>query len=255
MKKNRLAAGALALAVSFTACGCGEKVYELTNDEEATVVHYAAHVITKFNKKQPEGVEDIRAYKAQLEKKAEEAEKRRKEEERQRREEEAQQEEKPGQSNGSGQAGTSDGERETEKDRYVPLSKALGLKGVKAVYRRHEITSTYRASQSYMVRASSGNELLVLYVNLKNTGSKTVNCDILSKMPSFRLTINGELSVSADTTILLNDLGTYQGNINAGDKAGTVLIFQLKKGAVKSIDTMDLEVTAGDTSSLVQLAG
>ena len=51
MKKNRLAAGALAFAVSVTACGCGEKVYEMTNEEEAAVVYYSAHAVTKFNKR------------------------------------------------------------------------------------------------------------------------------------------------------------------------------------------------------------
>ncbi len=54
MKKNRLAAGAFALAVSIMACGCGDQVYELTDEEEAVIVHYSAHVVTKFNKKQSE---------------------------------------------------------------------------------------------------------------------------------------------------------------------------------------------------------
>ena len=106
-----------------------------------------------------------------------------------------------------------------------------------------------------MIRANSGNELLVLHVNLRNDTDETVKCDILSKMPSFRLTINGELSVSADTTILLNDLGTYQGSIKAGKKAGTVLIFQVKKGSVKKSDSMELEVITDGNSSRVQLTG
>ena len=135
----------------------------------------------------------------------------------------------------------------------MSLKQALKLSGVNAVYRGHELVSAYQASQSYMVRANSGYDLLVLHVNLKNGTDRTAECDILSSMPSFRLTVNGEVSVTADTTILLNDLGTYQGRIRAGEKARTVLIFQLKKGAVRSIDSMDLEVTIGGTNSLVQL--
>lgn len=252
MKKNRLAAGALALAVSVTACGCGEQIYEMTEEEEAVVVHYAAHAVSKFNKKQSEGIEDVAVLKALRELKEQEAEERRKQ---QAQEEQQKQEEEQKPAADSGQAEPSSGEQNTQPEaNYVPLKQALKLgSGMNAIYRSYELASSYQASQSYMVRANSGNELLILHVNLKNSGSKTAECNILSKMPAFRLTINDELSVSADTTILLNDLGTYQGRIRAGEKARTVLVFQVQKGAVKSVDSMDLEVTMNGTSSLVQL--
>lgn len=256
MKKNRLAAGALALAVSITACGCGDQIYEMTDEEERTVVQYAAHVVSKFNRKQSEGIENVAVLKALMKIREEEAEKRRKQQEE---EQQQQEEEKPDQkpdTSGNQQPGTpSQGQQEQPQKTYVTLTKALQLDGVDASYRKYELTSAYQASQSYMVRANSGNELLVLHVNLKNSGNKTAECDILSKMPSFRLTINGETSVSADTTILLNDLGTYQGKIRAGKTKKAVLIFQVKKGSVKSVDSMELEVKTGRTSSQVQLEG
>lgn len=264
MKKNRLAASALAVAVSITACGCGDRIYQLTEEEEAVIVHYSAHAVSKFNKKQSEGIQDVAVLKALRELKEKEAEERRKqmeEEERERQEKLGQQEEesgnvkKPESSTNAEQTKPSDGQNAQPEVSYVSLKKALGISGVDAIYRSYELTSAYKASQSYMVRANSGNDLLVLHVNLKNSGSKTAECDILSKMPSFRLTVNGNLSVSADTTILLNDLGTYQGRIRSGDKARTVLIFQVKKGAVRSIENMDLEVTVGGEASLVHLAG
>ena len=256
MKKNRLAASALALAVSITACGCGDQIYEMTDEEETAVVQYAAHVVSKFNRKQSEGIENVAVLKALMKIREEEAEKRRKQQEE---EQQQQEEEKPDQkpdTSGNQQPGTpSQGQQEQPQKTYVTLTKALQLDGVDASYRKYELTSAYQASQSYMVRANSGNELLVLHVNLKNSGNKTAECDILSKMPSFRLTINGETSVSADTTILLNDLGTYQGKIRAGKTKKAVLIFQVKKGSVKSVDSMELEVKTGGTSSQVQLEG
>lgn len=252
MKKNRLAAGALALAVSITACGCGDQIYEMTDEEETAIVQYSAHVVSKFNRKQSEGIENVAVLKALMKIREEEAKKRRQQEEEKRQQEEEKPEQKPDAS-GSQQQGTSSAGQQQKA--YVSLTKALQLDGVSASYRKYELVSAYQASQSYMVRANSGNELLVLHVNLKNSGNKTAECDILSKMPSFRLTINGETSVSADTTILLNDLGTYQGKIRAGKTKKAVLIFQVKKGAVKSVDSMELEVTSGGTSALVQLEG
>ena len=217
-------------------------------------MQYAAHVVSKFNRKQSEGIENVAVLKALMKIREEEAEKRRKQQE-----EEQQEEEKPDQkpdTSGNQQQETpSEGQQEQPQKTYVSLTKALQLDGVDASYRKYELTSAYQASQSYMVRANSGNELLVLHVNLKNSGNKTTECDILSKMPSFRLTINGETSVSADTTILLNDLGTYQGKIRAGKTKKAVLIFQVKKGSVKSADSMELEVKTGGTSSQVQLEG
>ncbi len=263
MKKKRLAAGALALAVSVTACGCGDQIYEMTAEEEAVIVHYSAHAVSKFNKKQSEGVQDVAVIKALRElreKEAEERRKQREEEEKERQEKLKNAESESGEqkeqttSPSGGQTNLPSGEQNTGSQvQYVSLKQALKLSGVNAVYRGHELVSAYQASQSYMVRANSGYDLLVLHVNLKNGTDRTAECDILSSMPSFRLTVNGEVSVTADTTILLNDLGTYQGRIRAGEKARTVLIFQLKKGAVRSIDSMDLEVAIGGTTSLVQL--
>lgn len=270
MKKNRLAASALALAVSITACGCGDRIYELTEEEEAVIVHYSAHAVSKFNKRQSEGIQDVavlKALKELREKEALERRRQREEEEKERLRKLGQQTEddeenkdpnQTGQSqqpNSSQNEGRPNSSAEQPNTGYVSLKKALQLSGINAVYRSYELVSSYQASQSYMVRASSGNELLVLHVNLKNSGSKTAECDILSKMPSFQLTVNGDVSVSADTTILLNDLGTYQGKIRAGEKARTVLIFQVKKGAIKSMDNMDLEVTVNGEASLVHLAG
>lgn len=239
----------------------------MTEDEKAAIVHYSAHVVSKFNKKQPEGIQDVAVLKAIDKLKEEEAQKRRRERERREQErleklginpDEAGQNQTQDQADQNQQSQTGNGQPADSSDQqnqYVSLKQALQLKEISAAYRRYELVSAYQASQSYMVRANSGNELLVLHINLKNSGSKTAECDILSKMPSFTLKVNDDIEVAADTTILLNDLGTWQDRIRAGDKAKTVLIFQVKKGAVKSIKNMDLEVTIGGEASLVHLAG
>ena len=59
MRKNRFAAGALTLAVSMTICGCSQKMYDLTDTEEAAVINYAARAVTKFNLRQTEGIRNV----------------------------------------------------------------------------------------------------------------------------------------------------------------------------------------------------
>lgn len=254
MKKKRLAAGALALAVSITACGCGEQLYELTDEEEAVVVHYATRAVTKFNKRQSEGISDVTMLKARMQ----QEEERRREEEQKTKEEQQKQETKKDEKQDnskteSGQQSDQSQSSEQPKIDYVSLGQALKLNGIEAVYKGYEVAPTYMESASYMIRANSGKELLVLHVNLKNTGNKKAKCNILSKMPTFRLNINGDLNVSADTTILLDDLGTYQGSLKAGATKKTVLVFQVKEGTVKKVKSMDLEVTINGTGSTVQL--
>lgn len=242
MKKKKLAAGTLALAVSVTACGCGQ-AYELTDTEKAAVVYYSAYAVTKYNKKQPEGIQDVSALEREmaLEKEEEEQKKREQKEAEATKQDKAQ------------EPASESGNPEDDGKQYVSLNQALKLGGIDVVYKKYQISSTYTETDSFMVSANQGNELLILYFDLKNNGNKAVKCNMLSKMPSFRLDINGKLSVSADTTILLNDLGTFQGKINAGGTEKAVLIFQVQKGKVKRVKSMELEVTAGDAVSLVKL--
>ena len=43
------------LAGVLVMTGCGEEPYELQDNERAVIVNYAAHIIAKYNVKQPEG--------------------------------------------------------------------------------------------------------------------------------------------------------------------------------------------------------
>lgn len=248
MRKNRLTAGALTLAVSMMACGCSQ-MYEMTDTEEAAVVNYSARAVTKFNLKQTEGINNVAVLEKQMEDEKQQEAKKKEEEKKQ--QEAAKNEEK--QTNATKPTTESPKSQEPQVS-YVSFNEALKLGGVDAVYQRYEKASSYEESESFMVTANEGNELLILHIDLKNNSNKTADCDILSKMPSFRLTVNNKVSMSADTTLLLNDFGTYQGAIQAGNTQPTVLVFQAKKGTIKNIKNMELEVAVNGTSSMVQLA-
>lgn len=231
MKRKGFRIGACCIAASILLGGCGDGLYELTPEEQAAIVGYSSHIVSKFNKKQSEGVVDVAAYKAALAEK-EAARKARVEEAKK---EEAEKEElKNSQSQQQG---------ETKEAQYVSLNQALKLGGVDAIYKGYQVDESYKETESYMVTANSGNELLILNIDLKNGGNKKVSCDMLSKMATFRITVNGSNSKEADTTILLNDLGTYQGSIDAGATKKTVLLFQFPKGTVKNAESLVLDVT------------
>lgn len=254
MKKRRFLSGALVLAVTMMFAGCGEQVYDLTEEERAAVVQYSAHVVTKFNKEQPEGIRDVAALEAEMALEAEQ-------------EKEDEKEKEPEVDSAADDAAADDApadngaQENTQQDAaepgvsYVSLNQALQLGGVDAVYRDYELTDQYAETESYAVSANSGNTLLILHIRLKNNSSRAADCNILAKLPVFNLKINGEVSTASDVTILLNDLSTYEGSIAAGEAADTVLVFQVRKGSLGGIKTMDLDVTVGETTSTVQLIG
>lgn len=243
MKKSRLAVGALALVVSMMICGC-DKLYEMTDSEEAVVVNYSARVVTKFNLRQTEGINSIAVLEKMMEEEKLQEEQQKEQQKTDTNTNKGQPEQKP---EGSTQA------PQENQPLYASFSQALKLKGIDAVYRSYEVTSEFEGTESFMVPLRDGNEFLILHVDLKNASKKAADCDILSKMPSMLLTVNGGEGIPADMTFLLDDLGTYQGTIPAGGRQKTVLVFQVPKGTVKKVKNMELEVTIDGAACVVQL--
>ena len=54
-RKRKSLLSVVLLAGALVLTGCGEEPYELQDNERAIIVNYAAHIIAKYNVKQPEG--------------------------------------------------------------------------------------------------------------------------------------------------------------------------------------------------------
>ena len=100
--------------------------------------------------------------------------------------------------------------------------------------------------------ADPGQQLLVLNVNLKNPTGQDVQIDLLKMSPVFQAVVNGTQTAVAQTTILPNDLSTYQGGLSAGASAETVLLLQIPE-EIKEISELQLKVTMGGETSTVNL--
>lgn len=73
---------------------------------------------------------------------------------------------------------------------------------------------------------------------------------MLKKNLKYRVVINGDKTVAAQTSILLNDLGTYQGTIAGGSAQECVLLFETEKQNVEDITSLQLKVSDGSTSTV-----
>ena len=229
-----LSAGALALT------GCGEKPYELEDNEREIIVNYAAHMIAKYNKKQPEGYRYV--YVPEEEDEPEEDPVEAEEPGEESGDDDAASGQQPQESGGESEADASGAQEEPS----VTLTEALGLDGIQAVYTGSELTDGYDA-----VTPEDGKRLLVLHITLQNEGKKDVALDMVSVLPTFRATVNGTEETGSELTILPDDLGTWEGTVPAGGSAQTVILFQISDPQITSVEQLEIEVTAGKKTTRV----
>lgn len=251
MKNSRIRITAVLFAVAVTLSGCGEALYEMTAEEEAILVNYAAQSVAKFNTYQQDGEVFVRQEILDGEESNTPA---------------PQPEENPG------EEALQEGDTEAPEDVMAPdlpldqpeqgqaqpesagstMTEALDLGVISADYVGNEFTKSYLAEDYFAVDAEPGKKLLVLKYNLVNNSSQALHIDILAMTPSFVAVVNGEQRVPAQTTILLNDLSTYQSDIEAGGTNETVLIFQIPE-EVEDVSSIQLNVTMNGNQYTINL--
>ena len=253
MKSSRMKITAVLMAAAFMFSGCGEELYTLTPEEEAAIVSYAAHTVAKYNTYQQDGEvfvmqEVLDGEGAEVgeteETEVEETEVEATEvaEETEAEATEAAEEETEAEQTEVAEATEAAVSEEQPLNSGAMITEALDLGVIEAEYVGHSLCTTYDQSEYYTVDAGAGKQLLVLNVNLKNQVNQALHIDILSMAPTFHAIVNGTENVPSQTTILLNDLSTYQADIGANAVNETVLLFQIPQ-EIQEITQLQLEVT------------
>lgn len=221
--------GIIAVALSLPACGASGP--ELTEEQSAQIVEYAAGLMLKYDanyhsrldegeETEEEPVEEpvIAVEQPTEDEPAEEAVVVETTEE------------------GTGQ------EQEEMPDKSI--EEFCGLEGIAVSYTGHEAKDVYpEASGDTMVfamSASEGCKLIVLNFDVQNTGGQDVNLDMLSKGTKFKISLNGVSPKYALTTMLENDLASYIGTIPAGGSENLVLVCELPEEEAGSIEAVTL---------------
>ncbi len=255
--------------------GCKLKVvtplYTMTEDEEAAVVTYAAKVVGKYNALQGDGLR--RVYKWQIDKlrPVEEPE-----EEEQTEEETPEEEE--GVQNEDGSVTYSDGRtvypngmvlnaagevivNPTDGSEAVAPAQAdaaatqapsasvndiLGIGNINIKYNGFTLGANYKEGDYLSLTPSSGNKYLIMHFSLENPAAEGVYVDILSKHPTFSLSVDGAQGVRNSSTILLYDLTTLQSTLPAGSTTEAVLLFEIPKDSGSEASNLVLQMTVND---------
>ena len=219
--KKRMQFLAILLASTVVLGGCGTSLYELTDDEEDLIVSVAAQAVAKHNVFQMDGITDVEPETETQENTTEQ---------------DTQQVQEETNTN------TNTGGTKTDtQTKEIALSDLLG-KNLKVSYKGYSTASSYQEGDYFSVNAASGKTLIIMNINVKNTGKKNTKIDMLSKDVTFYGCFNGTDRIVEKKILSTKNLSTYQGKIKPGKSIKTVLVFEVSKKQADEISTQDLQV-------------
>ena len=219
--KKRMQFLAILLASTVVLGGCGTSLYELTDDEEDLIVSAAAQAVAKLNVFQMDGITDVET-ETQMQENTTEQDTQQVQEE----------------TNTNTNTGGTKTDTQTKE---IALSDLLG-KNLKVSYKGYSTASSYQEGDYFSVNAASGKTLIIMNINVKNTGKKNTKIDMLSKDVTFYGCFNGTDRMVEKKILSKKNLSTYQGKIKPGKSIKTVLVFEVSKKQADEISTQDLQV-------------
>lgn len=249
MRKRNSMGIAFLITTALTLSACGSTVPEMSEEQNAQIVEYAAGLLLKYDENQHSRlIEETEAEEIQ-EEEVQQADAQTED----RQEETAipQGEEEP-----EIVDATVD---ETAVERSKSIEEFYGLEGVEIRYTGFELKDSYPDNDSapdelYLaMNATSGCKLLVLNFDAVNTSGQEVDLNMVSAGAKFKISLNGEAPRYALTTMLLNDLGSYTGTIAAGETERLVLIGEIPADKADSIQSVSLSMknAAEDATSIL----
>ncbi len=127
--------------------------------------------------------------------------------------------------------------------------------GVILEYTGQEICDSYPGeSEAFAVSATEGKKLLVLKFSITNTLEQEVRVDLLSTEIIYRISVDGERSRRALTTMLPNDMAFYADTLSAGASAEAVLVTEVNAEKAEAIASVTVQIKNESKSHTIQLS-
>ncbi len=262
MKKNRVLVSIILIAAMLGLSACGARL-DLTDEEVERVVNYSANILQKHNSQRRGTLADVSdtslAVLLEEEDMQAAAEARRAARSAKRQQEEAAAAEGEGEDGESVVGANGSPLIDANATEFKSLAEILGLSGFSIDYTGYEIKDSYPESVSendlmFGINASEGDALLVLKFNIRNLGQETARCSVLDKNPSFRMKINGDRH-SFLKTLLMDDLATFDEDMEAGEEKQAVLIAEISTAKAEAIQTLVLTLKKDGSENQMVLQG
>ncbi|MGN1149033.1 MAG: hypothetical protein ACI4TB_11445 [Lachnospiraceae bacterium] len=230
MGKRKITCSILLLCLVLFS-GCGEKLPQMTEEQENQIVEYAAGIVMQHMRDDESRLVDLSLYEEKPE--------------------DVPQESEP-------ETGKMDETADTEtiditgEGNFGTLDELLVPQGISIIYTGCKIVDSYPDDESgnpyFALDASTGKKLLVMQFSLQNMTETEIEVDIFSLFPKFTVTINGTEKESVLSTMLLDDLSTYIGNMAGGEEVALVLLTEVDSSVSEMIDSLQLKVKTDDGS-------
>lgn len=137
------------------------------------------------------------------------------------------------------------------------LGELIGNSNVSITYSHYLILDRYPSYDKdgvYIeIEAPKGYKLLVVKFNMMNKTNESQYLDLYNMGIEYQIIVNDKKSAKQMLTILLDDLYTYQKNLEGGMREETVLIFQLSDGVANSIQNLKLKVSLDGNQKTISL--
>lgn len=225
--------------------GCGSTMPDLTQEETDLISEYAVGVLLKYDKYHSGRLVDTTDYET-----AEDVAKTEEPEETE--QPEAEPEEVP--ANDTEVVDVS----QDEETIAIPatIEEYYGLQDFTFQYTGYELAQNYSPDAGgndvfFAMDATAGMQLLVLKFMAFNTSSSDQTLNMLERGARFRVSVNGESSMGALATMLLNDMQTYDDVVPAGSAVELVSIVEVPQS--ESVNTIDFILRGGEENAVLNL--
>lgn len=228
--------------------GCGNEMIDLTQEETEIITEYAVGVMIKHDRRQISRLVDTTAYdvadEETPEEKAEEIS------------EEKPEQEKPEQENSTDNTEVIDVSQDVETLPSTTIEEYYGIEGITFQYLGHDLMQSYPSNTGdeslfFAMDATAGMQLLVLRFVAANVSSTDQTLNMLAYGARFRVSVNGGAGQNVLTTMLLDDMQTYNDVLPAGSSVELVSIVEVPQG--ESVETISLMLRGGDENAALIL--
>lgn len=225
-----LLAGTLIVSLN----GCGNTIPSLSEEQEALVVEYASTAVLKHDANYQGKLVDLSTLKNEEETPVEETMQAPAEEADIPKEPEQMQE--PQQDVFSAE--------QAEAEIQADAEQILGLQDVSLTYSGYEVDEFYPKNGNeiyFVMNATPGNNLLVVKFTLRNLLNEEQDIQIQLGTVRVKIIMNGE-EENALTTMLLNDLATYQGTLGPNEETELVVVGEYPVEDLQTIDSLSVKL-------------
>lgn len=255
--KVRKKLGIILIAVtSLFATACGASIPEMSEEQNAQVVEYAAGLLLKYDENYHSRLQEEEPVEAEAVQT----------------EEQSVPEEQPVPEEPVAETPTEqeadepvvvNNSEEPEEVTYNSIEEFYGLDGLNIAYTGYELKDMYPDSAAqtdgedadmfFAMTATPGSKLLVLHFNVTNTSGQEKNLDMMSVGSKYKISINGETPKYALTTMLTNDLATYMGTLGTDAVEDMVLVSEIKEEKTSDIQSISLMMKNASENATISL--